>query len=275
MEKSKIEWTDYTWNPVTGCRHNCKYCYAAKMARRFCGDIRYNKLVADYEEHDGLYIVRDMVKVRNGRTLSFPFGFAPTLHENRLGKNCKPLMITQPINIFVCSVADLWGEWVPEEWIDRVLDVCINRAAHHNYLFLTKNPARYINILPKRYNTASVDNLWFGTSITSDTAVAKCICRLPGDINTFLSIEPIHEPIVLSEDILQRVKWVIIGAETGQQREKVVPEKAWIQSLVKQCRGASIPVFLKNNLIPVWGKNLIQDMPEQLIKKKVVLEEQH
>lgn len=143
MNKSKIDWCDFSWNPVTGCLHKCDYCYARKQARRFCGDIRLNKGTGQIKQYIGddmtsavCYTLEKPFKNAEGETVGFPVGFAPILHEYRL---TQPAQKKKPANIFVCSMADLFGEWVPESWIERVFEAC-EAAPWHNYLFLTKKP---------------------------------------------------------------------------------------------------------------------------------------
>ena len=110
MNKTKIEWCDSTWNPVTGCYHGCEYCYARRIACRF----------GDFSTIDG-----NIVKVINANTSTplyevkykvkspYPGKFTPTLHRYRLDE---PVRWKKPRNIFVCSMADLFGDWVPDEW---------------------------------------------------------------------------------------------------------------------------------------------------------------
>ena len=267
MEKSKIEWCDYSYNPVTGCLHNCPYCYAEKMSRRFCGDIRHNKTVADFSENNGIYEIENEIVSRNGRSVTYPFGFAPTLHRNRLTKNCKPAKVKKPSTFFVCSTADLFGEWVPAEWVDNVLEVCEHNP-RHRYLFLTKNPSGYISLFPiwkALHNKELYKNFWLGTSISSKDDIYKVFLmqdiHMRYKINTFLSIEPIFENIATPEFRNTGIQWVIVGAETGQRRNKVVPEKQWIEDIVSVCKRNGIPVFLKNNLANVWKDELIQQYP--------------
>jgi protein gp37 len=189
----------------------------------------------------------------------YPFGFAPTFHRYRLEE---PQLRKKPENIFVCSMADLFGEWVPDEWIEKVFDVCIG-APQHRYLFLTKNPKRYMelyNVLPKE------NNFFFGTTITTEDTKYW----YSDSDNWFLSIEPImgkfsckgisgQKPFWEGPGI--KPKWVIVGAETGNRKGKVIPKKEWIKAIVNECRKNNIPVFLKNNLAPVWDEPLIQEYP--------------
>lgn len=254
MKKSKIEYTDYTWNPITGCRHNCPYCYAEKMSHRFCGDIRQNKITADYTEKDGLFVINNEIQARNGRSVLFPFGFAPTLHINRLEKNCKPQKVLMPSKFFVGSLCDLFGEWVPDEWIERVFKVC-EENPQHTYLFLTKNSKRYFE-LHESGKLPRDKNMWYGTTITK----ADDLLFKTHEYKTFISFEPLHENM---ESVLGYgdADWVIVGAETGQRRHKIIPEKEWIENIYKKCKAGKIPLFIKNNAAGVWGKKLIQQYP--------------
>lgn len=258
MEKSKIEWCDYTYNPVTGCLHNCPYCYAEKMSRRFCGDIRHNKAIADFSEHNGIYEIENEIVSRNGRSVTYPFGFAPTLHKNRLTKNCKPAKVKKPSTFFVCSTADLFGEWVPDEWIEQVFKVCLENP-RHRYLFLTKNPARYRSLSNKRLEMISKSSeLLYGATATTQSDVDSIKETAYSDVD-FLSIEPLLGPIDLSD--YHYLSWVIVGAETGQRRGKVIPKKEWISKIVDDCYSRDVPVFLKNNLADIWKDELIQQYP--------------
>ena len=149
MDKTKIEWCDSTWNPVTGCNHNCEYCYARGIATRFGG----KALNIPHELNTPF--------LSHGKKQPYPFGFTPTLHRYSLGKYEKKAGRT----IFVCSMADLFGSWVPDSWIEEVFAAC-EKAPQHKYLFLTKNPQRYADLdwadkLPIR------DNMWYGTSVTN------------------------------------------------------------------------------------------------------------
>lgn len=263
MNKSRIDWTDYSWNPITGCKHECTYCYARKQSKRFSGDIRLNKASGEghYDSDKGLYTLDKPFVTRENRALNYPFGFEPTLHKYRFDW---PSKVKNGRNIFVGSMTDMFGEWVPDEWIEMVFETC-NQYPQHNYMFLTKNPKRYIQLAEKNMLPAA-DNFWYGSSTpTPDTEFFW-----HDQLNTFVSIEPILEPWpeVTPAEIVQKVKWVIIGAETGNRKGKVIPQREWIVSLVKQCIEAKVPVFLKDNLQEVMGKNFdlssMQGFPEVL-----------
>jgi protein gp37 len=239
MNKTKIDWADRSWNPVTGCLHNCEYCYARKIANRFA------------DKSNLTYV--DGVKPEHLSNIPYPYGFVPTLHKERL---IEPLKIKKPQTIFVCSMADLFGEWVPDEWIKEVFEAC-DKAPQHRYLFLTKNPERYIGTKPK-------DNYWYGSTITDGTQ--KALIEISGKLNTFVSIEPLMGDVSKLRD-LRHFKWVIIGAETGNRKDKVIPKKEWIESIVETCKYREIPVFMKESLRELMGNEFIQEYPWELNSK--------
>lgn len=256
MVNSKIDWCDSTWNPVTGCLHGCEYCYARGIANRFKG----------YEPEEALHEFNSPVFVRHrnddgewGKEYKcvYPYGFDPTLHRYHLndyiGKKGR--------NIFVCSMADLFGKWVPDNWIEEVFKAC-EKAPQHNYLFLTKNPQRYVDLgysgkLPEK------DNMWYGSTVTTPGTESYW----GRDTNTFWSIEPILEPFGSMGTTYNEVpKWIIIGAETGQRKNKVIPERKWIEDILNECRKADIPVFMKSSLAEIWEEPLIQEFPKVLLR---------
>lgn len=107
MNRTKIEWCDYSWNPITGCKHGCWYCYARRLAQRF------KKI--------------------------FPNGFEPTFHPERLKE---PWQLKKPSKIFVCSVSDLFASWIPPEWMQKVLISMQWCPIKHTFQLLTKHPER-------------------------------------------------------------------------------------------------------------------------------------
>ncbi|MDU5080261.1 DUF5131 family protein [uncultured Tissierella sp.] len=266
MNKSKIDWTDYTFNAITGCRHDCPYCYARTMSRRFSGDIRLNKASDQYQydkERD-LYILDKPFISREGRALNYPFGFEPTLHQYRLDM---PQKLKMASNVFVGSMADVFGDWVPDAWIEMIFKAC-DEAPQHNYLFLTKNPKRYKEIQYKIPLPAS-DNYWYGTTVNNSADFippcrAEQLAELKGH-KKFLSIEPILGEIHgIALRNLRCFQWIIVGAETGNRKDKVIPNKEWILAIKKQCRDAGIPLFMKESLKELVGQDFIQEFPEGL-----------
>jgi protein gp37 len=297
MQKTKIEWCTHTWNPVTGCLHNCPYCYAKDIAARFGGFS-----VAASDEHDLLWTVESAGKLhtlkkaplikrtKEGKETkaTFPFVFEPTFHKYRLDEPAKQ---KKPANIFVCSMADLFGAWVPDEWIKEVFAAC-GRAPQHNYMFLTKNPGRFQSIMVAAgwERIYSNKNFWFGFSVENQEALDRLAMGarwLPG--NTFISIEPLQGSINLKRiyppghdamlDFVngaqywfgggdykgKKIKWVIIGAETGNRRGKVIPKKEWVMDIAEKCGELGVPVFMKDSLVPVVGSgNMRREYPASI-----------
>lgn len=314
MNRTKIEWCSMTWNPVTGCYNSCKYCYARKIAHRFNGchsTARYalysgeEKTWHRVEDSSDFYIdANGNAKLINhgtaenpmlfeiGVSLTFyddffkqrkavyPFEFEPTFHHYRLNE---PYEKTEPQTIFVGSMTDLFGNWIPDSWIEKVFEAC-NKAPQHKYLFLTKNPERYVDLYNgKLFPYLHKENMWFGTSITNaeeTERAASAIGKLPLNCNKFFSIEPLHMDIASTSAWANTgygkwASWFIIGAETGNNKNKVIPEKAWIDNIVSDCKRdksiydrmfppyrSAAPVYMKDSLVPIVGEeNMKRELP--------------
>ena len=292
MNKTEIEWCDRTWNPITGCLSDCLYCYAKKQARRFegydsCHNANFYFDHGSYEISKPMY--RTVVKQNEPNKkmkAPYPFGFAPTFHQCRLSE---PQKTKSSQNVFVGSMTDIFGNWVKDDWIKSVFNAC-EKAPQHRYLFLTKNPVG-LPLSSYLFNGVfgnHADNYWFGITVTNQKSLQahyKHFSNISG--NTFLSIEPLHEPIDLSHidvgDVIYdipkgrayyygggqgfiRPKWVIVGAETGNRKNKITPMREWIQDIVNACRNAGIPIFLKNNLSKIWGEPLLQEFPWEVVE---------
>lgn len=259
MLKTKIEWADSTWNPVTGCLHGCEYCYARRIAERW-GTLFKGPQPEDEgltflpDEPERFYELDEPVRNEDGKAEPYPANFYPTLHKYRLNQ---PQKWVKPQNIFVCSMADLFGDWVPDDWIMRVFDACCD-VPRHRYLFLTKNPARYTRLakagmLPRR------DNFWYGsTATTPDTLFWWSDYH-----NTFVSIEPMLEAFQPAGDCpVKKVDWIIMGAMSGPGSKDHQPKKEWINPLVEDAQALSVPVFMKDSLIPIVGEeNMLRQFP--------------
>jgi len=261
--KTKIEWCDSTWNPVTGCLHGCEYCYARKMAERYKGG-GYGKeaglFIAKYknEAFQPPYVLNDpqfaKTKADWYRQAPYPFGFAPTFHRYRLGEP-KQWKRSKPRTIFVCSMADLFGDWVSDEWIAEVFKAC-KAAPMHRYLFLTKNPTRY-DIL---HSSGRLPHeFWYGTTVTESGGTYFS----HSEYLSFLSIEPLIRPIEFDRRPQQVMPdWVIVGAETGNRKGKIVPDEGWVFDIYAKCRDAGVPLLMKNSLLPIVGEeNMIREFP--------------
>ena len=277
VNKSRIEWCDHTWNPITGCRHGCYYCYARTMTARFAGDVRLNKMAkADYQLVDSadgsasVYYLEQPMMNETGNQLVYPFGFEPTYHKYRMNTLDKLKMGN---NIFVGAMADIFGDWVPEEWILDVFEEC-RAIPRHNYMFLTKNPERYLELW-KNAKLPDTNNMWYGATVTQNAQLemaTQVFSELPDKFHTFFSIEPIFDDIAVNEiwkESILQTEWIIIGAQTGRRKDKVVPSTEWIKKIVTSADSAfGIPVFMKDSLIPIVGeKNMRRDFPKELQHK--------
>lgn len=210
---SGIEWTESTWNPVTGCTKispGCKYCYAERMAERLqaMGQANYVN------------------------------GFQLTLQPHMLGL---PLKWKKPQTIFVNSMSDLFHEDVPFTYIQKVFDV-MNQAHWHRFQVLTKRAER-LEGLGSMVNWTS--NIWMGVSVESDEYRQRIdhLRRTNAHIK-FLSLEPLLGP--LANLSMTGIDWVIVGGESGPQARPMHP--AWVIDLRDQCRSAKVPFFFKQ-----WG----------------------
>ena len=293
-DKTKIDWADASWNPVTGCLHGCEYCYARRIAERFGGcwrldlppDTSWRKIVVerglmgDYARHsNGKCHVLDEPEIEcgvfnppgeyRGKVKPYPYYFDPTFHRYKLDE---PQRWKKPRNIFVCSMADLFGDWVPDEWIDAVIS-STQSALQHRYLFLTKNPKRYDDWLERfeegrAKGIEEVANCWFGASASTN----KELDRANESRAQWLSIEPIRERIATDENQFMEVdpyigyeqkrwEWVVIGAETGNSKHKIVPKREWVEEIVKVCKEYGTPVFMKESLRELMGADFRQEFP--------------
>jgi len=214
MSESKIEWTEQTWNPVTGCTKvspGCKFCYAEVMAQRLqaMGAAGYQR------------------------------GFALTLHEERLQQ---PLRRKKPTVYFVNSMSDLFHEDVPDAFIEQVMAVAA-QTSHHTYQILTKRAER----LSQFFSRHSVPvNVWLGVSVENRQYGLPRIDDLrcvPAHVR-FLSVEPLLED--LGPMNLSGIHWVIVGGESGPNARPMRPE--WVLAVRDQCEAAGVAFFFKQ-----WG----------------------
>ena len=170
--------------------------------------------------------------------------FEPTWLQSSFDKSFPK----KPSRIFVNSMSDIC--WWEREWMERVIER-IKEYPEHIFQFLTKKQSIYFDyVFPS--------NCWLGFTVTRNEDI-EYLLILEENIN-FISLEPLHFKIHLS--YLGGYQWVIIGAETGNRKGKVIPQRKWIAEIVDYCKANQIPVFLKDSLREIWGDKLIQEFPE-------------
>jgi protein gp37 len=212
-----IEWTNATWNPVTGCTKisaGCDNCYAERFSERFRG----------VEGHP------------------FEHGFDLTLRPERLDQ---PLRWREPRRIFVNSMSDLFHKTVPEEFVSRVCDTM--ECAHwHSFQVLTKRSSVMRNFLRRRYAGATVpSHIWFGVSVEDGSKKSRIrhLQETPARVR-FLSVEPLIGP--MGKLNLDGIDWVIIGGESGPHARPMKPD--WVREVRDQCIDSGVALFFKQ-----WG----------------------
>lgn len=196
----------------------------------------------------------------NNRFLNNPTGFMPTIHKYRMDW---PQKVKVGSTIMVCTDGDLFGPWVPEDWILQVF-AAAEMAPQHQYIFLTQYPVRYQNLanhgkLPMR------ENFWYGTTAT----VRKDGVWANSKYNTFVAIEPLLGPFEGdATKVIRELKWIVIGAETGQNTGKVTPMAEWIQDLLASADATGTPVFMRSSMERVVGsKGMRRDKPPVFLEK--------
>lgn len=242
---TKIEWTDETWNPVTGCTPispGCANCYARRMATRLAGRFGYPEA---------------------------PHQFDVTLRPERLEE---PLKWRKPRRVFVCSMSDLFHEDVPFEFVVRIWQTMF-KAKDHIFQILTKRPVRmseFMNLPTNNLGTFPVvlPNIWLGVTVCTQEETWKIgeLLQIPAAVR-FVSIEPMVGEVDMCDflphlvdsgaldpntgagiDIMQPgIDWVICGGETGPNARPMHPD--WVRSLRDQCQCADVPFFFKQ-----WGE---------------------
>ena len=224
MNRTKIEWCDVTLNPVVGCTYGCEYCYARKMNQRFGW-------------------IKDFSK--------------PQFFPERL----KKLDSKKPQVVFMNSLSDI-ADW-EDPWIYQTF-VAMKRNPQHRYLFLTK---RFDDFAEKVMASSALAQEVVRRSksiMIGLTVDAQSILENTNTVPDFFSIEPILESIDLDTCVFDDgfEQWVIIGAETGNRKGKVIPKKEWIDSIVRQCNSFGAPVFMKDSLVPIVGEEgMLRELP--------------
>jgi len=213
MSKSKIEWTESTWNPVSGCTkvsRGCDNCYAERMAMR----------------------------LKAMGTRGYENGFDVTLHPHALDK---PLKMKKPQVIFVNSMSDIFHDKIPDEFIFQIFEV-MNKAYWHTFQVLTKRPKRLAEMASKLNWT---DNIWMGVTVEANEYVDRVdyLRDCPAKIK-FLSLEPLIDSVDKLD--YSGIDWVIVGGESGSGAR--VMQKKWVIEIRDKCEKENIDFFFKQ-----WG----------------------
>jgi protein gp37 len=223
-DKSRIEWTDATWNPVTGCSKvsaGCANCYAETFSERWRGIPGH-----PYEQ-----------------------GFDLKLWPDRLNL---PSSWREPRRIFVNSMSDLFHKKVPDEFVCQVFD-SMTLASQHEFQLLTKRSERLLEWTREKYGTSKKPilpwpkNVWIGVSVENEKVIGRIddLVQTPALVK-FLSIEPLIGPIKIERTLLKKISWVIVGGESGPGARPMDP--AWAREIRDDCRAADVPFFFKQ-----WG----------------------
>lgn len=217
-----ISWCSYTWNPIPGlCPVGCDYCYARRIYNRFHYD--------------------------------------PTIRLDEKELQA-PYKLKGSARIFVGSTIEVFGEWVSDNWIKRILKVCRDNP-QHTFQFLTKNPQR----LGEFHFPI---NCWLGVTVTTQEEKWKADYLAEIDFDPYKDYDRKHTTFISYEPLLGDaggwlcgIRWVIVGAETGNRKGKVQPKKEWIKNILYQINYWNVPIFMKDNLKPYWHGELRQEFP--------------
>lgn len=235
----QVSWAAWTWNPVTGCLHGCRYCYARELANK-----------PSYKD-------------------TYPIGFAPLFHHERLDAP-RNTSVPEDVDsdprlrrVFVCSMADLYGKWVPDDWIERVHASC-RANPQWDYLMLTKFPRRYVGLdLPA--------TAWIGTSIDEQKRVRlaeDAFRQIKGVHVKWLSLEPLLAPLEFSD--LSMFDWIVIGSQSATEQPdghvaEFAPPIKWVARLIDQAHECGCRVYCKPNLLGETGpQSPGMQMPQEL-----------
>jgi protein gp37 len=212
MNKSKIEWTDYTWNPITGCKKvsdGCKNCYAERIAENQRG----NKV--------------------------YPNGFDVMFRPERMDDLSK---VTQPFKVFVGSLTDLFQDDVTNEQIISIFEK-MHENPQHTYQILTKRPLRMVTMINTGIITVT-DNMWLGVTIENSKNVFRGLLLNQIDHpNKWLSMEPLVGEVSIQDLRLINVNWIVVGGESGPGFREMDP--SWAKNIQEYCEKEEISFFFK------------------------------
>ena len=245
-DKSAIEWTDATWNPVTGCTkitRGCDHCYAERFAERFRGIPGH----------------------------PFESGFDLRLRPERLSQ---PLAWKKPRMIFVNSMSDLFHKKIPPAFIDQVFET-MEAANRHIFQVLTKRSSLMRNYLRRRYGpNRAPQHIWCGVSVEDQTMTTRIrhLRQAPASVR-FLSIEPLLGP--MGDLDLDGIAWVIVGGESGPKARPMRPE--WVIAVRDRCEREGVPFFFKQwgGRTPKAGGRLLEEVEYNAMPAYLTAEKAH
>ncbi len=266
MNKTGIEWVrnpdgsqGYSWNPITGCLDSCTYCFARRLA--------HGRLRTQYLANNNLPSDNEPNHKEHCANPFYPRFWPERLKELPKAKSWtdeggRTRVIrrsdTASKGIFVCNMCEFFGDWVPANWQSEVFKV-IRANYQHRFYFLTKQPWNLAKWSP------FPDNCWIGVTICNKEMAYRGWWHYFNLVRAklkFISFEPLLEDVMampLNEQVTQKPDWVIIGSQTKPYNP---PKIEWVEAIVETADEVGVPVFLKDNLKPLLGNNLRQELPE-------------
>ena len=254
QKTDKVEWASWSWNPVVGCEHDCSYCYARKLAEgRLKPRYTANSNLPTHDEPDHEAHHNDPFYPRFWESRLYD-----PVHYNRAGI----IDYESSKGIFVCNMGELFGDWVPPTWQEKIFQI-IDYCPNDRFYLLTKQPQNLIKFSP------FPDNCWVGVSAWNEASFIEA-CQELHYIQAkikYISIEPLLKWfegfIKLGVDYWLEyggIGWSIIGSQT---KPTVLPKREWVTEIAGAARKAGIPIFLKDNLVKGLGIPLpSQEMPK-------------
>ena len=243
--KNKIGWCNTTWNPVWGClNNNCEYCYARRIAKRFAGKIAEREIDYIYGGNIDGNSLNSYYEIQKEIIRKFKPTFLNVQFEKKFPQKTQ--------KIFVGSMSEI--KYWKKEWVGMILEK-IRQHPQHIFQFLTKFPGVYL------WYKFPI-NCWLGITVT-DTKnndyleYQKFKISNPDNLK-FISFEPIFNEISIN---LENIDWVILGAETGNRKGKIIPKKGWIENIVNYCKSNKIPIYLKDSLKEIYPEE-IKEFPK-------------
>jgi len=236
--KNKIGWCDMTWNPCWGCKNRgCPYCYARRIA-----SFRYKQIAKKDYLYTHKYLINSHIEhktLENGLK-NFNLTFLKSHFDKKFPQKTQ--------KIFVGSMSEIY--YWKDEWLEKVLEK-VKLYPQHIFQFLTRYPEVYDRyIFP--------ENCWLGVTITKEKDFERGIpylfitsCNI-----TFVSVEPILEYINPGPFLNANIDWVILGAETGNRKGKIIPKKEWIENIINYCKWNNTPVYLKDSLKNIYPEKI-------------------